>query len=146
MTTSGPENWMENRTLVIVWLLIFFPVGLYAVWMGNVFEKQMKWAIIGGIVAVLVLFGGGWLLDLIYLLILMPAGLYLAWKDPSISKTTTYLFGGGAAIILVLLLSSPAQQRTDSYAPGSTCEAVQTQGDCTYYRDSDCNVIGQSCG
>lgn len=146
MTTSDPENWMENRTLVIVWLLIFFPVGLYAVWMGNVFEKQMKWAITGGIIVVLVLFGGGWLLDLIYLLILMPAGLYLAWKDPSISKTTTYLFGGGAAIILILFLSSSAQQSTGGYAPGSTCEAVQTYGECTYYRDSDCNVIGQTCG
>lgn len=146
MTTSAPENWMQNRTLVIVWLLIFFPVGLYAVWMGKTFEKQMKWAITGGIIVLLVLVGGSRLMDLLYLLILMPAGLYLAWKDPGISKKTTYLFGGVAAFILIMFLSSAGPQGTDGYAPGSTCEAVQTYGDCTYYRDSDCNVIGQTCG
>lgn len=146
MTTSDPENWLENRTLVIVWLLIFFPVGLYAVWMGNVFEKQMKWAITGIIVVSLVLLGGGRLLDFLYILILMPAGLYLAWKDPGISKNTTYLFGGAGALILILFLSSSGQQGGGGYAPGSTCEAVQTYGNCTYFRDSECNVIGQSCG
>ena len=146
MTISDRKSWMENRSLVIVWLLIFFPVGLYAVWMGDVFEKRMKWAITGGIIVVLALLGGSRLLDLLYLLILTPAGLYLAWKDPGISKTTTSLFGGAAAFILIMFLSSAAQQNADSYAPGSTCEAVQTYGNCTYYRDSECNVIGQTCG
>lgn len=145
------KGWMENRTLVIVWLLIFFPVGLYAVWMGNVFEKQMKWTITGIIVVVLVLLRASWLMDYLYLLILLPAGLYLAWKDPGISKTATYLFSGAAALILINFISftmqqaQQAQQGGDIYVPGPTCEKVQTYGSCTYYRDSDCNVIGQMC-
>jgi len=151
MTGVNTENgeaaqWWEKRTLVIAWLLFFFPVGLYGLWKGDLFTGNMKKIITGVVIAVLLILGGGEFLDFVYVFILCPIGIYLLWKDPAISKSTTYRFGGALAVlILVVLTALPSPQITNVNVTGGSCTAVTQSGGCTYYRDASCRVIAQQC-
>lgn len=143
MNVKSSNIWQNKRTLVVAWLIMFFPVGLYAVWTGELFDRQKKWIITGVLFAVLILFSGGGVLDFLVAIILAPLAVFLCWRDPVIANMTTYLFGAGAVMILIFYLSSLAAGPGPMI--GGTCEAVQTFGNCTYYRDDQCNVIGQYC-
>ncbi len=139
-------RWWQKRTLVIVWLLFFFPVGLYGLWKGDLFTGNMKKIITGVVVAVLLILGGGEFLDFVYVFILCPIAIFLLWKDPAISKSTTYRFGGALAVlILVVLTALPSPQTTNVNVTGGSCTAVTQSGGCTYYRDASCRVIAQQC-
>lgn len=48
------SEWYENKALVVVLLVVFFPVGLYAIWKNTEFSDKTKW-IVTGIIAFLVL-------------------------------------------------------------------------------------------
>ena len=146
MTDTNATHWTNNKTLVYTWMLFLFPVGLYAVWTGSLFDKSMKWKITIGVILAAILLSNIDPTGLIYPFIMLPAGLYLCWKDPAIAKKTTYAFAG-AAVILILYSMSGTNQNGDIFAPvgGETCAKTITQGSCTYYRDDDCNVIGQYC-
>ncbi len=142
---TDAKSWWENRTLVIVWLLFFFPVGLYGLWKGELFNSKMKGIFTGIVVAVFLIFGGTELLDFLYVFVLCPIGVYLLWKDPSIAKSTTYRFGGALALIIIVLTVMPSQQTSTVNVTGGSCTAVTQSGSCTYYRDSSCRVIAKQC-
>lgn len=124
--------------------IVFFPIGLYGLWKGTLFSDKMKWIVTGAVATIVIVLGGGALLDFIYALVLCPFGIFLLWKDPTISKTTTYKFGGASALIIVAFLAVlPFQQTTSD--TGGGCAAVTQSGNCTYYRDSTCKVIARDC-
>jgi hypothetical protein len=43
------SKWYNKKTWVIVWLIFFFPVGLYGLWKGSIFNKKVKIAISFGL-------------------------------------------------------------------------------------------------
>ena len=86
MAEADSTDWMEKRTLVIAWLLFFFPVGLYGIWKGTLFDDKTKWIITGAVAAVVIVLGGGVLLDFVYVGVLCPLAVYLLRKDPAIAK------------------------------------------------------------
>ncbi|HOW75275.1 MAG TPA: hypothetical protein P5102_11305 [Candidatus Competibacteraceae bacterium] len=49
--------WYENRSAVILWLIFFFPVGLYGIWKSSQFSDKTKW-IVTGCFAVLLIISG----------------------------------------------------------------------------------------
>ena len=119
--------------------MTFFPVGLYALWKGSVFERNWK---IGITVVIAVLFIAGInFTNPIYVFLLYPGGVFLLWQDKTIARKTVYIFAG--CWILVFLLF--ASQYGGGSSGGGTCSAVMTQGNCTYDRDSNCNVIAREC-
>lgn len=150
MTVEGMptgEDWKDNRTFVIAWLLVFFPVGLYGLWKGNCFDSNWK---VGLTVLVVVVFlvMGMRLVHPAYVFLFYPAALFVLWQDKGVKRATFYKFAGGWAVVFVLFvmngLAGPASYQ-DLYEEGGSCAAVMTQNNCTYYRDSDCNVIAREC-
>ncbi|QDG77572.1 hypothetical protein [Labrenzia sp. PHM005] len=145
--TSG-EGWTGNKPLVIAWLLIFFPVGFYGLWKGDVFERNWK---IGITVLVLIAFFplGVRFVHPAYVLLAYPVGLYLLWQAPSVRRATFYKFAAAWCAVFVLFavnnLAGPSGGFEDFGEEGGSCAAVMTQNNCTYYRDSDCNVIAREC-
>lgn len=49
------RNWYDNKTLIVVLLILFFPVGLYALWKNRDFSKNAKWAITAGVAFLVIL-------------------------------------------------------------------------------------------
>ena len=50
------SKWYDKKALVIILLIIFFPVGLYALWKNNKFSMISK-GIITAVIAILLIFG-----------------------------------------------------------------------------------------
>jgi len=46
MTEQKP-GWYENKAAVILWLVLFFPVGLYGIWKSSQFSDKTKWIVTG---------------------------------------------------------------------------------------------------
>ena len=132
------SRWQDHKTLLHAWLLIFFPVGLYALWAGSVYEKNIKWMITAAVVIMVLALGAGF--DALLALVFAPLAVFLVWKDNSIARPTVYKFAAGAVVIVLIVLARPAKMA--AYDDGS---GVFTDGNCTYYRDSNGNVIGRSC-
>ena len=144
----APENtvshrWQDRRSLVHAWLLLFFPIGLYGLWTSTRFEQSRKWQFTGAVAAALVL-GSAGLLNLLVAFVGAPLAVFLLWRDPEIPRGTLRNFAIGAGVLAVLALAS-AGGGSGGLGGGGPCAAVQTYGNCTYYRDNQCNVIGQSC-
>jgi len=79
---------------------------------------------------------------IVLLIFFYPLGLYCMWKGEHFSLKIRAVISGLLALwtlILVLDSSGPTP------GPIPTCTAVLEQGNCTYYRDENCNVIAQSC-
>ena len=55
--TPDSSRWFDNEMTVVVLLIFFCPVGLYALWRNSTFESSTKW-IVTGIIAMLVLVAG----------------------------------------------------------------------------------------
>lgn len=141
----NPVSWKQQRSLVFAWLLLFFPVGLYALWSGDLVDRKRKWMITGAVAAVLVV-ATSTFLSLVYALILVPLALWILWRDPEISRAMFNRFAiGGALAALLTLFSLPGQTGQENTPDDDSCAAVRTSGNCTYYRDDQCNVIAQSC-
>ena len=51
MTQTKPR-WYDNKTVVVVWLILFCPVGLYALWKNRSFTVKTKWILTGVVVLV----------------------------------------------------------------------------------------------
>jgi len=134
--------WVAHRTLTIAWLLAVAPVGLYALWRGDHFDQRTRWIITGVVVFALLLLLGGPLIEVLLIFVTWPVALYLLWKDSSIKRRTLNIFGAVFAVLFLMFLSGAGQNGGNI---GGQCAATFTQNGCTYYRDSDCNVIGQSC-
>jgi hypothetical protein len=56
MTEQKP-GWYENKAAVILWLILFFPVGLYGIWKSSQFSDKTKW-IVTGCLGVLIVIAG----------------------------------------------------------------------------------------
>lgn len=56
MTEQKP-GWYENKAAVILWLVLFFPVGLYGIWKSSQFSDKTKW-IVTGCFGVLIVIAG----------------------------------------------------------------------------------------
>jgi|GEM_PF-3204152 len=141
---SDSKSWVDNKTLVISWLLVFVPVGLYGLWKGSVFPKNYK---IGITVAIIIAFiiVGGRMVNGIHVFMLYPIALYLLWKSSEVSKKVFYRFAAGWGVLALLSLVNGAMGSGGGYPSGGSCSAVMTKGNCTYYRDDNCNVIARQC-
>lgn len=142
METPKKAHWFGDKTLSVFWLLVFFPVGLWIVWRSNLYEHRMR-VIISSIVAVVLLVGAASAMSGIYFLIAWPIALYLLWRHPDVEKKWFYTAAGVFVALFLIEVSSGSS--TGGYSSGGSCAAVMTQGNCTYYRDDNCQVIAREC-
>ncbi|MBZ4193911.1 MAG: hypothetical protein LAE24_06335 [Candidatus Contendobacter sp.] len=49
--------WYENKSAVILWLIFFFPVGLYGIWKSSQFSDKTKWIVTGCFVVLIIISG-----------------------------------------------------------------------------------------
>ena len=47
--------WYENKSTVILWLIFFFPVGLYGIWKSSQFADKTKWIVTGCFVVLMII-------------------------------------------------------------------------------------------
>lgn len=145
-TAKGEQksNWFDNKTLVIAWILTFFPVGIYGLWKNQEFIRNVK---IGVTVAVAMAFVLGInFTHPLYVFVAFPAGIYLLWKHRKELGGLWKRFAFAYPVVLVLALLQAANTPAGGgRILGGSCSAVITEGNCTYYRDDDCNVISKSC-
>lgn len=87
------KTWSKSRNIVILTLIFVYPFGVYLMWKGAHFNRDLRWAI-------------------------------------------TLIM-----VIWTLVLGNSGQSGSDY----DDCGATFTQNGCTYYRDSSCQVISQSC-
>jgi len=144
---EAKQDWYKSKTLVLSWVLIFFPVGLYGVWKGDHFIKNVK---LGIFVAVAMAFLGLGInfTHPLYVFVCFPVGLYLLWRDKEIDRKIFKRFAFAFPVVLFLALiqaSYTSAPNTNDGGSGGSCAAVITEGNCTYYRDDNCNVISRSC-
>ena len=144
--TVQKTPWYNNQALLIAWLLVFVPVGLFGLWKTSIFQKGLKVGIAIGVVILLFagVFNTG---NAIYPFVLFPIAIYLLWKSTDVTRSTTMRFAAAWAIIVGLFMLNGQQgggSYNDDYIGGS-CSAVITEGNCTYFRDDNCNVISKQC-
>ncbi len=144
---TGPsEPWVNRKPLLIAWLLVFFPVGLYALWKGALFDRTWKIGITA-LVAVAFLVAGINFTHPLYVFCLVPVAIVVLWRDSGTARKTVYGFTACWPLILALFLYEKGSSVAGggSYNDGGSCSAVMTEGNCTYFRDSDCTVIAREC-
>ena len=134
-------KWYENRTLVIVWLLLFFPVGLYGLWKSDRFQRQRQIWITVAVVAVFLLLGGSLMLNLAYGLVACPLALILIWRDSALARRTKWVISAATVVFALISLSADDMQG----GRGGGMAGLLHGNDCTYFRDSTGNVISRSC-
>jgi len=78
---------------------------------------------------------------IVTLIFVYPLGVYLMWKGEHFNKDQRWFI---TLIMIVWTLYLGGQGSNDSYSD-SGCSETFYQNGCTYYRDSSCNVIAQSC-
>lgn len=49
--------WYENKSAVILWLIFFFPVGLYGIWKSSQFLNTTKWIVTGCFMVLMIISG-----------------------------------------------------------------------------------------
>ncbi|MGL1921922.1 MAG: hypothetical protein OCD03_12930 [Hyphomicrobiales bacterium] len=149
MMEEPRKTWLENRTIIIAWLVFFFPIGLYAVWKSSIFDDNQRKTITVVVLIVSVgflFFGLRSFRDILFVFILCPGAIYLLWNDSSVKKTTTYLFCGAMVVVFVTYFNGYVGGGGGEPAYNSDCVAVLEKGGCTYYRDANCVVIQTTCG
>lgn len=96
-------NWYASKTLVIAWVLVFFPVGLYGVWKSDDFIKNVKFGI--SVACVMGFFSLGInFTSPIYMFGLFPIALVLLWRDKDISNMLTMKFAAAYPVVLAFAL------------------------------------------
>lgn len=96
-------DWYVSKTLVIAWVLIFFPVGLYGVWKSDDFIKNVKFGI--SVACVMGFFSLGInFTSPIYMFGLFPIALVLLWRDKDISNMLTMKFAAAYPVVLAFAL------------------------------------------
>jgi len=145
-TATGEQksNWFDNKTLVIAWILTFFPVGIYGLWKNQEFIRNVKFGVTVAVAMAFVL--GINFTHPLYVFVAFPVGIYLLWKHRGElgGLWKRYAFAYPVVLVLALLQAANTPAGGGSILGGS-CSAVITEGNCTYYRDDDCNVISKSC-
>lgn len=144
--TQQKTPWYNKQALLIAWLLVFVPVGLFGLWKTSVFQKNIKIVIAIGVVILLFagLFNAG---NPVHPFVLFPIAIYLLWKSSDVRRTVTMRFAAAWVVVVILFLMSAllgGGSNNDDYIGGS-CSAATTEGNCTYFRDDNCNVIGKQC-
>ena len=140
MSDATASHWYDDRNLVIIWLLIFFPAGLVLLWRGRSFPGQAKWPLTGAVILIFLAFGGIGLFTLIYVLVLCPSALVLIWRDRMLLRQAKWIYSGCVAFVILMTLAG-----IDAGGSGSSKEDLQTGGGCEYFRGSIGNVIGRTC-
>ncbi|GLQ19037.1 hypothetical protein [Maritalea porphyrae] len=138
-------HWYDNKNLVIAWILTFFPVGIYGLWKNQEFIRNVKFGVTVAVAMAFVL--GINFTHPLYVFVAFPAGIYLLWKNRKELGGLWKRFALVYPIILVLALLQAANTPVGGAGSilGGSCSAVITEGNCTYFRDDDCNVISKSC-
>lgn len=145
-TAKGEQksNWFDNKTLVIAWILTFFPVGIYGLWKNQEFIRNVKFGVTVAVAMAFVL--GINFTHPLYVFVAFPAGIYLLWKHRGELSGLWKRFAFAYPVVLVLALLQAANTPAGGGSIlGGSCSAVITEGNCTYYRDDECNVISKSC-
>lgn len=47
MSNQDQAKWYDNKLVVYLLIILFFPVGLYALWKNNQISKPVKWVVTG---------------------------------------------------------------------------------------------------
>ncbi|MCL6417218.1 hypothetical protein MIB92_16275 [Aestuariirhabdus sp. Z084] len=78
-----------------------------------------------------------------------PLGCYLMWRGKHFNRNIRWAVTALMIVrfVVVLLLTSQSGniQSEDGYYESSGCSEVLVEGNCTYYRDSNCAVIARHC-
>lgn len=138
-------HWYDNKNLVIAWILAFFPIGIYGLWKNQEFIRNVKFGVTVAVAMAFVL--GINFTHPLYVFVAFPAGIYLLWKNREELGGLWKRFALVYPIILVLALLQATNTPVGGGGSilGGSCSAVITEGNCTYFRDDDCNVISKSC-
>jgi len=75
-----------------------------------------------------------------WLLFFYPFGVYLMWKGEHFNPNLRLMI---SLFWLILYFIMPAQELTQ--IDSSDCSTTFYQDGCSYYRDSNCQVIAKSC-
>ena len=134
-------KWYENRTLVFVWILLFFPVGLYGLWKSDQFQRQRQILITVATVVVFLLLGASSSINVTYGLVVCPIALILIWRDAALARQTKWVISGATVVFALISLSADDMQG----GRGGGMAGLLHGNDCTYFRDSTGNVISRSC-
>jgi hypothetical protein len=81
---------------------------------------------------------------IVLLIFFFPLGLYCMWKGQHFSKTVRWVITALLGLWALSLLSGGDGSSYEDDEYGSCAAVIESNG-CTYYRDSDCNVISRSC-
>ena len=75
------------------------------------------------------------------LIFIYPLGVYLMWKGKHFNPDLRWMI----SLILIIWTLYLGSSNSDTAIESSECSATFYQNGCTYYRDSSCQVISQSC-
>lgn len=76
-----------------------------------------------------------------------PIGVYAMWKAKHFKPTTRWIVTVlmVCRFIVANIIFTGAPEYVDPYGSSSDCTEVMESNGCTYYRDSNCNVIAKYC-
>ena len=46
---TSDHKWFDSKPIVVISLILFFPLGLSALWKNSAFSSKTKWAVTGGV-------------------------------------------------------------------------------------------------
>ena len=75
------------------------------------------------------------------LIFVYPFGVYLMWKGKHFNPNLRWII----SLILIIWTLYLGNSNPENIAELSECSATFYQNGCTYYRDSNCQVISKSC-
>ncbi len=76
-----------------------------------------------------------------------PIGVYAMWKAKHFKPKTRWIVTALMVVrfIVANIMFTGTEGYIDPYGFSSGCAEVMESNGCTYYRDSDCNVIAKYC-
>jgi len=96
---ENTDQWYASKILVIAWVLVFFPVGLYGVWKSDDFIRNVKFGVtvacIMGFFSLGINFSNP-----LYLFVLFPIALVLLWRAPEVSNGLTLRFAFAYPVVI----------------------------------------------
>ena len=75
------------------------------------------------------------------IIVVYPLGLYCMWKGGHFSKTVRWV----VTIVWITWQLNLLMESSNQGDDGPYCSKTFQSGNCVYYRDDECNVIGRSC-
>ncbi|TVZ38932.1 hypothetical protein P886_3317 [Alteromonadaceae bacterium 2753L.S.0a.02] len=74
-----------------------------------------------------------------------PLGLYGLWKGKHFTVSLRWVVTGLMVLRAIYNFTTVTPQSSDPTYNYESCAATITEGNCTYYRDDDCNVVARLC-